>query len=415
MRWVVVLVVLVTRLAWAGCESKYPDNCRILFRGGVNVDTNQNQCTELGTPTAFPPAGKQYFYCKPGAGICAVDSTGTERCSGTGTGGTTTVFIGATPPASPSPGWLWWDTISGNLFIWYNDGTSSQWVPATATSGGGCCGTIQSSLAPFACTATRAGVYQDVDCQQVCVCAGWLTTPAWCRSDTGACGTALDCCTAGGTTTTSVPATTTTTTTTAGTSTTTAASTTTTTTLLVIPAALASDANCPTAGLPIPSPPGNDTTGVNTIWAAITCPTPSSGAWQVKSISFYATTAGTVGAHQTCSVYIVPAGYIAGSSSIPKLAAGCDTVEWTAPSTTINGWVTLATMGTCTLASSTRYFIACNQDAAFPMGWTPGSCTAGTINCNQDRTGQVYTRPLTDPWTANGQGGATMAYYMSIQ
>jgi len=46
-------------------------------------------------------------------------------------------FIGATPPASPSPGDLWWDSVSGLLKVYYFDGDSSQWVDATPVGGGG--------------------------------------------------------------------------------------------------------------------------------------------------------------------------------------------------------------------------------------------------------------------------------------
>src|SRR5215468_3734201 len=38
--------------------------------------------------------------------------------------------IGATAPASPQVGQLWWrNDPDGRLFIYYNDGTSTQWVP----------------------------------------------------------------------------------------------------------------------------------------------------------------------------------------------------------------------------------------------------------------------------------------------
>ena len=33
-----------------------------------------------------------------------------------------------TPPATPKEGQLWWDSNSGVMYIWYNDGDSSQWV-----------------------------------------------------------------------------------------------------------------------------------------------------------------------------------------------------------------------------------------------------------------------------------------------
>ncbi|PWT92088.1 MAG: hypothetical protein C5B54_04135 [Acidobacteria bacterium] len=38
------------------------------------------------------------------------------------------IFIGPLPPDNPAIGNLWWDTTIGQLFIWYDDGTSSQWV-----------------------------------------------------------------------------------------------------------------------------------------------------------------------------------------------------------------------------------------------------------------------------------------------
>jgi hypothetical protein len=41
------------------------------------------------------------------------------------------VSIGADPPGSPTAGQLWWRSDpDGDLFIYYNDGTSSQFVPA---------------------------------------------------------------------------------------------------------------------------------------------------------------------------------------------------------------------------------------------------------------------------------------------
>ena len=39
------------------------------------------------------------------------------------------VAIGTTAPTTPVVGQLWWRSDSGKLFVYYNDGTSSQWVP----------------------------------------------------------------------------------------------------------------------------------------------------------------------------------------------------------------------------------------------------------------------------------------------
>jgi hypothetical protein len=44
------------------------------------------------------------------------------------------VIISDTPPASPVVGDLWWDSIGGQLYCWFVDPTSSQWVVATNNS-----------------------------------------------------------------------------------------------------------------------------------------------------------------------------------------------------------------------------------------------------------------------------------------
>jgi hypothetical protein len=52
-------------------------------------------------------------------------------------GGTASTFIAPTPPPSPGPGDLWWDTNTARLKIYYFDGDSSQWVDATPVAGVG--------------------------------------------------------------------------------------------------------------------------------------------------------------------------------------------------------------------------------------------------------------------------------------
>ena len=44
----------------------------------------------------------------------------------------TAITMSDTPPASPTNGSLWWESDSGEMFIWYDDGTSQQWVSALA-------------------------------------------------------------------------------------------------------------------------------------------------------------------------------------------------------------------------------------------------------------------------------------------
>ena len=50
-----------------------------------------------------------------------------------------TVVIQDTPPLNAQDGDLWWDSSpgSGQLFIWYDDGTSAQWVAASSVGGTG--------------------------------------------------------------------------------------------------------------------------------------------------------------------------------------------------------------------------------------------------------------------------------------
>jgi hypothetical protein len=47
-----------------------------------------------------------------------------------------TTLISDTPPAGATPGQLWWESDTGYLYAWYNDGSSSQWVMVSPGSGG---------------------------------------------------------------------------------------------------------------------------------------------------------------------------------------------------------------------------------------------------------------------------------------
>src|SRR6478736_4479880 len=44
------------------------------------------------------------------------------------TGGTSPVYIGDVPPGNPPNGALWWNSSNGQLYIYYVDGSSAQWV-----------------------------------------------------------------------------------------------------------------------------------------------------------------------------------------------------------------------------------------------------------------------------------------------
>jgi hypothetical protein len=49
------------------------------------------------------------------------------------TGGAS-VNIGDTPPSTPANGDLWWNSVFGSLFIYYNDSNSAQWVETSPSS-----------------------------------------------------------------------------------------------------------------------------------------------------------------------------------------------------------------------------------------------------------------------------------------
>jgi hypothetical protein len=51
--------------------------------------------------------------------------------------GGSTVVVSDTPPASPTVGSQWFDGVSATMFVWFNDGTSSQWVPVINQPGVG--------------------------------------------------------------------------------------------------------------------------------------------------------------------------------------------------------------------------------------------------------------------------------------
>jgi hypothetical protein len=64
------------------------------------------------------------------------DGTSQQWVPTTNQPGAASVFTGAIPPSSPQPNALWWDSVGGQLYIWYNDGNSTQWVVANNTQAG---------------------------------------------------------------------------------------------------------------------------------------------------------------------------------------------------------------------------------------------------------------------------------------
>lgn len=56
------------------------------------------------------------------------DGTSAQWVIATAGTSSASIFLGVAPPPSPNPGNLWFDPSSAQLFIWFDDGTSAQWV-----------------------------------------------------------------------------------------------------------------------------------------------------------------------------------------------------------------------------------------------------------------------------------------------
>lgn len=126
----------------------------VLQDGGSALDGNVKELgiTAPGTPLCIsdaPTSGPNHQLCfganVTGGGLlsyqayggasplpfkCVINGQTTSCGVGGSSGGTSgaVAAIGPSPPPSPAVGQLWWDSQGGNLFIWYNDGTSQQWV-----------------------------------------------------------------------------------------------------------------------------------------------------------------------------------------------------------------------------------------------------------------------------------------------
>lgn len=122
----------------------------LTWRSGVSSSTNESDpiftSSTAGSITSTNIANWNTAY-----------SWGDHSQAGYGSGGGASVTTSDTAPTSPSDGDLWWQSDTGYLKIYYNDGDSNQWVdasPAGTGSGGGGGGI---SLASLSVTSNSVG------------------------------------------------------------------------------------------------------------------------------------------------------------------------------------------------------------------------------------------------------------------
>jgi len=75
-----------------------------------------------------------------GSNITIEGDAATDTITISATGGGSSVEVSDVAPGSPTANTLWWNSVLGKMFIYYDDGTSSQWVetsPGAVLTGGG--------------------------------------------------------------------------------------------------------------------------------------------------------------------------------------------------------------------------------------------------------------------------------------
>ena len=91
---------------------------------GFNFPNSPTQGQEFITPT-----GMVYKFVSPTWTLQGAGATGPTGPQGpAGPVGAVSVTISDTFPAGPVSGQMWWNSANGNLYLYYNDGSSSQWV-----------------------------------------------------------------------------------------------------------------------------------------------------------------------------------------------------------------------------------------------------------------------------------------------
>ena len=113
----------ITSLRLIPRESEYLDR-KLGFRGEIFFDRESNTLRLYDGATAggFKLAKTNL------SNVSNSDFLAKATAAGVGTTGNTTVTVSSTTPSGPSNGNLWLNTNNGRLYVYVNDGNSSQWM-----------------------------------------------------------------------------------------------------------------------------------------------------------------------------------------------------------------------------------------------------------------------------------------------
>ncbi len=106
--------------------------------GGISISTTAPGSPSSGTLWYNSEEGRTFVYYNDGSSAQWVDAS-PSNASGESSSGSSTVSIGQTAPVDPSSGDLWYSTDFGRIFVYYDEptlgiGSTSVWVDAAPYS-----------------------------------------------------------------------------------------------------------------------------------------------------------------------------------------------------------------------------------------------------------------------------------------
>jgi hypothetical protein len=112
---------------------KHANGTIAVFSSGGAGGDSFGTVNAAGTLIVADTAG-DILTLEAGSGISITGDAINDKITIAATGGSGSVTTSDTAPGSPSDGDLWWDSSTGKLYIYYDDGSSSQWVEVSSPS-----------------------------------------------------------------------------------------------------------------------------------------------------------------------------------------------------------------------------------------------------------------------------------------